>query len=490
MSSHRRPSVASVAVVLGVGATLALLPVAPSAAVSSRAPDEAPGVILSSVVFPADDESPDLTQTVPPEVVLADLEETTPPLLAAPTSGLHPAQLRTAAVPDQECLSQASIRTYYLTSPQGFPIDFPIGFWGKKDDRTVSLEIQGPDGWVAVATGTMPAQDPSSDWFLLTLTLPATFAQGDVRYRATLAPSANCPTASSEEYTVTFMPAQHRWSNNAWMLGSTDGKISRGVKATLELKSAARLSKHSRAPADLATTFVVERRDGNGAWKTMPKIAAKANTDADGLISLSAKIPPFSKSNKSKGGKVTYRFSPVATEAIESVPGPELTVNYFNARKVAIKAVKRVCKKTPVTFVKKPAKGAEVPPGSFVAGYVRAGTNRVYLVSPRIEKAMSLDGVKQVGYHECGHVLQYSVYAKGLNYFRGGYQRYQEMVKDAKAIFSKKRGRSSAVEHMADCVAEKVSGLTSQQTSTGYGGTCSKKQLKAAQRLIKGKRIR
>lgn len=88
-----------------------------------------------------------------------------------------------------------------------------------------------------------------------------------------------------------------------------------------------------------------------------------------------------------------------------------------------------------------------------------------------------------IQYHECGHILQYRAY----DYDFGALERAMTKVYPD--------GRHSGTEHMADCIAdvmgaERTGRLSGNQTYiAGYQGDCSKKQLKAAKRIIAGKRL-
>ncbi|GHG54224.1 hypothetical protein GCM10011331_19810 [Flavimobilis marinus] len=86
-------------------------------------------------------------------------------------------------------------------------------------------------------------------------------------------------------------------------------------------------------------------------------------------------------------------------------------------------------------------------------------------------------------YHECGHILQYRAY---------GYD-FVALRKAMDKVYPK--GEHPGIEHMADCIsdvmgAKRYGSLGQGRTYyAGYGGDCSKKQLKAAKRIIAGKRL-
>ena len=483
-----------VGLVIAVGLTLALAaPASASLAVPNADPPEP--IALSTSIAPADETGPkDLVtplsthkQTLvgedPGEGAAVALTPTT-------TMGLTDTSL-------DVCWSQTVVQPKYSDRqyPQGFATPITVAAWGMQEARLVTLEIQVPGGWWPVGSQTMPAQVRPADgsnplYYKMTFEIPASLAKGEPMVRATLDERLPCTQVMSPEIQIKFVPAVHTWSD-LWIARITDGVTSRGATAPVELFINARLNARPGAPP-MSTTFAVERRVGKGAWTTMKSVKVKATTDSGGLISLNAKIPRFSKSLSSKGGVVRYRFVPAATESINSVPSGIAIVKYFNARSVAKKAIKKKCPSTPVTYRSKPVASAKPRPGQKIAGYVMTGENRIYLIKTPIYKDMTIEGVRQVAYHECGHVLQYKVYAGRKTLAGGGWLAWEQLKRDALKVFGGKDRKTGkdAIEHMADCVAEAVSKRTSPSTFTGYGGKCTKKHLKAAKRLLHGKRIR
>jgi len=88
-----------------------------------------------------------------------------------------------------------------------------------------------------------------------------------------------------------------------------------------------------------------------------------------------------------------------------------------------------------------------------------------------------------IQYHECGHILQYRAY----HYDFDALNRAMDQVYG-----------DNGTEHMADCIADALGahrrGTYVEKDGTrmtyvaGYGGSCSAKQLKAAKRMIAGKK--
>jgi hypothetical protein len=144
----------------------------------------------------------------------------------------------------------------------------------------------------------------------------------------------------------------------------------------------------------------------------------------------------------------------------------------------AKKNIKRWCKGVPVTTKKETTNYAQVSSN---------GTARIVLSRTAFGKKLDPNHALAVAtqYHECAHVLQYRVY----NYD------FRAAEKAMKKVYPKPLKHASSFEHMADCIADAMGAkregkLTGSMTYiAGYGGDCSKKQMKAAKKILAGKRI-
>gem|GEM_PF-3965208 len=414
-------------------------------------------------------------------------------LRPAGTSGMTATEgWEAAGQDDVACHSQVVLRPMHVNWPQGFAASIAVDAYGEHLDRFVTLEVKTAGGWWPTSSAVMPAQTPrakgtSFRWHPITLTLPPAFATGRPQIRAVMDEAEACSQAVSDELTLSFVPATHSWTQ-LWAPGIQQGRTSRGATASLPISVQTTLTAIEGAPP-MTTSFMLQRRIGTAPWQSLPAVPVAVRTTRQGVTTVEATIPAFSSSPKSPGGIVAYRFAPTSTASIDSAPSQPLTVTYFNARDVARKAVRRKCPKTPVSFKKDFPTGSGVSRDPMVAGWVRTGKNRVYLLASKIDKELTIEGVKQVAYHECAHILQYQVYAGRNKDSRAGAVGWAALLADAKAVFSKGRKAGSPAEHMADCVAQAISGLSGKATMTGYGGTCSAAQIKAAKRLLRGKPI-
>jgi len=144
----------------------------------------------------------------------------------------------------------------------------------------------------------------------------------------------------------------------------------------------------------------------------------------------------------------------------------------------AKKNIKRWCKGVPVTTKKSTTNYAQVSSN---------GSARIVLSRTAFGKKLDPNHGLAVAtqYHECAHVLQYRVYDYN----------FRAAEKAMKKVYPKPRKNGSSFEHMADCIADAMGAkrtgkLTGSSTYVaGYGGGCSKKQMKAAKKILAGKRI-
>lgn len=144
----------------------------------------------------------------------------------------------------------------------------------------------------------------------------------------------------------------------------------------------------------------------------------------------------------------------------------------------AKKNIKKWCKRVPVVSKKSTQNRAQARSD---------GSRERIILSRTTDWGVKIDAnhplAVAIQYHECGHILQYRAY----DYDFGALERAMTKVYPD--------GRHSGIEHMADCIAdvmgaERTGNLSGGRTYiAGYGGDCSKKQLKAAKRIIAGKRL-
>lgn len=186
-------------------------------------------------------------------------------------------------------------------------------------------------------------------------------------------------------------------------------------------------------------------------------------------------------STKAKNGrfKVSYKGKTgwVKTSKVSKVSA-KTKIGKLSWAGSAKKNIKRWCKGVPVTTKKTTTNYASVSSN---------GSARIVLSRTAFGKKLDPNHPLAVAtqYHECAHVLQYRAY---------GYD-FRKAEKAMKKIYPRARPGGSGFEHMADCIADamgakRVGKLSGGSTYyAGYGGDCSKKQMKAAKRILAGKRI-
>ena len=182
-------------------------------------------------------------------------------------------------------------------------------------------------------------------------------------------------------------------------------------------------------------------------------------------------------STKAKHGryKVTYRGTTGWVKATKVAKVAATTkIGRLSWAGSAKKNIKRWCRGVPVTTNRDEQNYASI-----------RSDGKASIMLSRVAFGKKLDPNHPLAvatqYHECAHVLQYRVY--DYNHARS--------EKAMKKVYPGKKG----FEHMADCIADAMGAQRTGKLGgnrtyvSGYGGDCSTKQMKAAKRILAGKRI-
>jgi hypothetical protein len=322
----------------------------------------------------------------------------------------------------------------------------------------------------------VPAQAPGTlQWFFSELPYPGDLALGPVKLRLSLAASASCGPLTSEELEFEFVKAPVLFGEvPADSLNLLTSSQSAMAPATITVRAFTAPVMEITPP----TTFVVQR-DVAGltqGWETMPGVTVETSPAANGNTQLTAKLPRVSKDPKAEGGTWHYRFATVETVDVPAVYSQAYTIRYFSAQRVAKAAVRKFCKTIPVKFVKKLSRDL----GKDTVGlHIQDSWSKhhIEILKSYIEGGATIEQVRTIAYHECGHHLQTTTYAVSTQ------SAYSAMNRAADRVFG--TNHAKPLEHWADCIAK----VKEPTVSLGYGGTCTAKQLKAAKRTLHGKRI-
>lgn len=214
-------------------------------------------------------------------------------------------------------------------------------------------------------------------------------------------------------------------------------------------------------------TAVVERRAPGGTWKaTAQRVSSRSTT-------FRAHLPAYSTSSSAQDATVAYRLEVLRGGVVgRGDVSATITVHYRNpARFTGLtgslhSAVRGYCPSAVVRIVRLSGDAA----GDFTTGqYALRIDSSIAKYRPINQRSVAL--------HECGHYLQWRNYGAT----NAGWNR---MEKDANAIFG--TNSSDPVEHMADCIAQ----AANHGGYLGYGGSCTKTQLHAANMVLAGYRAR
>ena len=231
------------------------------------------------------------------------------------------------------------------------------------------------------------------------------------------------------------------------------------------------------APAALVAT-------AKPTWRLQTKVKTILYSSASGSAkraTIPADYTMKAASTKVKNSryKVTYKGkSGWVKKSKVSKVSAKTKVGKLSWGASAKKNIKRWCSGVPVTTKKKTTNYARVSSN---------GSARIVLSRTAFGKSLDPNHPLAVAtqYHECAHVLQYRVYDYDL----------RAAEKAMKKVYPKAKTHGSSFEHMADCIADAMGAqrtgiLTASSTYVaGYGGGCSKKQMKAAKKILAGKRI-
>jgi hypothetical protein len=330
--------------------------------------------------------------------------------------------------------------------------------------RTVSLQQAVGDTWTTVSSATVP---PSIDaaWTVTDLPYPAQ-VQGAYLFRFELAAAGDCVAVATEAFTVTFRKARYTFTQ-AYQSYTDNASPTLSTGSPFPLVGFARAEVLGNAAQ--VSTIVVQRSTGGGPWKTLDgtEVTVEPRANDPGISDLRAEIPPLSTNQYAKGARVAYRFASTETATVEPTASDPASIRYFNARAELKKASRRFCPGSRIVF-----RNAFSKTESDAAGYVIWGEKTIYYRLPVFNDLMTLQEVRHLAYHECGHRLQYTTY-KSRN----------AANKAAKKIFG--TNHSNPLEHWADCVAQSREPVA----NLGYGGTCTAKQLKYAVKTLKRKKL-
>ncbi|MDR0432323.1 MAG: hypothetical protein LBH48_03305 [Bifidobacteriaceae bacterium] len=338
--------------------------------------------------------------------------------------------------------------------------------YSNAESRTVALEVSSSGTWTTVSTAAVaPSPDGSRGWTLVDLAYPPDVAQGSQSMRVTMAPAGVCTQVTSAPFVMAFRKAQYTF-NPTMEVTSSGPSMTASTRSNLTLVGSTRAETLGTLQV---SDIVVQRSVAGGPWTALPGVGVKAMPTAtsSSVFDLRADVPRLSGSTKQKAVSVAYRFASVETPTVATTFSKPLTVGYFNARAVVRAAVVRDCPTTKVYFKKKFPKDR-----TKAAGYYSWGRNKIVILSPAIDDRMPLEHVQSIAHHECGHRLQETAYKK-----------HSAAVKAAQRVFG--TNHSDPLEHWADCIAM----VRQPKGYLGYGGKCTAKQLKAAKRTLRGKKL-
>jgi hypothetical protein len=345
----------------------------------------------------------------------------------------------------------------------GTPGTFNSLAYSQGEARTVTLEVSVGGVWTPVSSANVPPAAGAA-WTPNDLPYPAELAQGTQWFRLTMAPAGTCVALQTDGFTIAFRKAQYTFGPTMTTLGG-DKATSASTRSPMALVGSAQ-AEDLGGPQ--VSTIVVERSVAGSAWAPMPGVTVVATPDAQvpAFTRLDAQIPRLSASTKHKATKVAYRFASTETPTVAATFAQGVTVGYFNSRSVLKAAVARDCPSTKVYFKKK------LPglPKDAVGGY-QWGKNEISFLIPALDDQTTIEAIRAVAFHECGHHLQEVTYTS-----------HRAAEKAAKRFFS---SHAKPLEHWADCVAY----VRQPTENMGYGGTCSAKEIKAAKRTLKKKKL-
>jgi hypothetical protein len=214
-------------------------------------------------------------------------------------------------------------------------------------------------------------------------------------------------------------------------------------------------------------TAVVERRTAGGSWK------ATAGRVSSRSAIFRAHLPAYSARSSAHDATVAYRLR-VRTGGVvgQGDTSATITVHYRNPRHFGAVAaslqrtVHGYCPSAVVRIVHLTGDAA----GDYTTGQYALRIDSTVLDYRAIDR-------RAVALHECGHYLQWRNYGAT----DAGATR---MTRDANAIFG--TNSDDPVEHMADCIAQ----AANPGGYLGYGGSCTKGQKAASERMLHGHRAR
>ncbi|MDR1152840.1 MAG: hypothetical protein LBK72_10305 [Bifidobacteriaceae bacterium] len=386
-------------------------------------------------------------------------------VLSAPLAALPAKESASAAAPVDSCASQMQ---FQLPAPAferlaGAPGTFLSLAYSQTEARTVTLEVSTGGAWAPVSSASIPAA-AGAEWTPNDLPYPADLAQGTQRFRLTMASAGACVALQTDMFTITFRKATYTFGHTMTTVGG-DKRTSASTRSPMTLVGSGQAE---ILGGPQFSDIVVERKAAGAEWTPMPGVKVEAVPDGEvpTFLRLEAKIPRLSASTKHKAAKVSYRFTSTESATVAATSAEPVTVGYFNSRAVLKAAVARDCPSTKVYFKKK----LVGVPKEAVGAYQWNG-NKIEFLMPAIDDRMSIEAVRAVAFHECGHHLQEVTYTN-----------HRAAEKAAKKVFA---SHSKPFEHWADCIAY----VRQPTENMGYGGTCTAKEIKAAKRTLKKKKL-
>jgi hypothetical protein len=382
-------------------------------------------------------------------------------LTAAPAPGVTGA----SAVPIDACDSQLVVPPAVAGGPAGTSGAVTANVYSELQGRTVHLEVSGAAGWTPVSSVEVAPSMVMGQLTPSQLPYPAELAQSSSAFRVRLEAVGVCVELASEPFAISFSRARYTFTEVTSMMLPRNG-ASLSTRSGVTLTATAQLENPDGGVH--IPEFVLQRSVAGGEWTIVGKAAPDVTPDSEdaGRFYVGSYVPRLSASTKKKGVTIAYRFATVESDTVEAGASSAYTVEYFNARSVIKKAIRRSCPSTKIVF-KSTFKNM---PSDWV-GYYDWGKNTIGILNSYIDEEASIEQVRTLGYHECGHRLQQVTYGN-----------HAAATKAAARYFG---DHEQPLEHWADCVAN----FREPTVDPAYGGTCNAKELRYAKKTLRKKRI-
>ncbi len=268
---------------------------------------------------------------------------------------------------------------------------------------------------------------------------------------------------------------------SAFALAAAPAAVATAAPATATAVPAAPATVAAAAPTAVSGAVVTAKKKAKPRYQT--KVRTVLYTSARGSkkrATVPADYTVKAVSTKKKNGRiqVVHRGKRAWVQASKvSRVSPATKLGTMSWGGSAKKNIKRWCKGVPVEVNKADRNFASA-----------SGNGAWELIElSRVAFGEKLDAnhpmAVAIQYHECGHILQYRAYDYD----------FVALKRAMNKVYPK--GAHPGIEHMADCISDVMGAKRSGNLSggrtyiAGYGGDCSKKQLRAAKRIIAGKRL-